>query len=143
MIKFDRACKAKIADESCEADCCGNVPLPFALWEKYIHLAKGKYDVVRYDPLVVVTTKHLHCIFLDRIKCRCKVYDERPSICRQFGLDWAAPLAQCPHIWPNGDARTRAERRRFQRGVGDRIAKISNQLVKENIQQMRSEMMEP
>lgn len=62
------------------------------------------------------TKDHL-CVFLDRKTKLCKIYEDRPQICRDFGTGKDL-LLQCPFLKPNGKPRSEAMKKRFKRQTG-------------------------
>ena len=120
MTKFTETCKQLIETKKCRGNCCGPTPMP------------PDYIVKFKDQLcaeVVSTTKvymrgetwHVHhtgdmfCIFLNREKRLCSIYEHRTWICKAYGESddlrlWCSKIAQ------DGTLRTRADRRRVLRG---------------------------
>jgi Fe-S-cluster containining protein len=98
------------------ADCCGVIPISKELLEKH----KDKYQApitdrgtFNVDSEVLVTNDGL-CVFLDRKAKRCLIYDERPKVCRDFGVvdDWRLG---CPHFKPNGNPRSANQIKQLER----------------------------
>ena len=56
-------------------------------------------------------TKDLKCPFLTN-ENKCAVYEDRPEVCRAFGL---VPKLPCPYIRPDGKARTPGKARQMER----------------------------
>lgn len=54
------------------------------------------------------------CPFLDRSTKRCVIHDDKPDLCRKFGLS-EHPLLSCPWIAPDGRHRSRQDTRRVFR----------------------------
>lgn len=109
--------KNKLCDTGrCHAACCYNVPmekgylsayrkkivtpviemLPFRQMEDY-----DKLKVNGHRPqYVVYTDKDLDknkCPFL-RDDCKCNIYDQRPNICRMYGVTPDEPALRCRYI---------------------------------------------
>lgn len=96
--------------------CCGIVPIPLRTFltngDKHQRLVKGTIEWSDGKDVVPETEDGL-CVFLTKMKT-CAIYDERPSICRMYGVDIRLP---CPYIKPNGNARGPAKVRRMQRKI--------------------------
>lgn len=56
------------------------------------------------------------CAFLDRNTKQCRAHDDKPDICKQFGLS-EHPLLSCPYLQPDGRRRSRASQRRVFRAT--------------------------
>lgn len=112
-------CLAEVESGRCHGDCCGIVSLPSVLWERLQGLAV--VDVVRIeqvsDDIVMVFTEDGYCVFLDRGDYHCVIYEDRPDVCRRFGLG-GHPAMFCPHLEVDGERRTRSSRRRMERALG-------------------------
>lgn len=65
-------------------------------------------------PVAVEYTFDRQCVFLNNEK-RCIIYDDRPRICRDFGIR----KVMCPYIKPDGTARSEKETKwlKSSRGV--------------------------
>ena len=83
----------------CGAECC-DVSTPFSLQDikrikkKHKKLLRGvKMVKSKADAYTLIKRGNKQCVFLDENK-RCKVYDDRPQICRDFG---EKPYARCAY----------------------------------------------
>jgi len=92
----------------CHAECCGLFPFPRNIYEKHrkkITAPYEVYDLGRWlgmrDYRVIFQTENRKCPFLDT-KYMCKIYDDRPPICRQFGESQNSRL-KC-RVWPGINA---------------------------------------
>lgn len=84
--------------------CCGCVPLPRKLINKNRALLQRRYR--RYDlekGYIYPVTADKYCIFLHKETFECMIYDDRPEICRLFGI---IPELQCNFIDMEGHKRT-------------------------------------
>jgi len=68
--------------------------------------------VIHYGKDVIVEGKHGDCVFLKNH--RCVIYDNRPDVCRKFGV---ISQLKCPYLRPDGTKRCRQETRRIQREI--------------------------
>lgn len=103
--------------EGC-SDCCGMIPMD-ADWAKK-HEGKAFVQPVevlavpgKNNVLIAVTEDGL-CVFLDRDNHKCVVYDDRPEVCRDYGV---IPDLPCPFIKPNGRPRSPAMVKRMRRRI--------------------------
>ena len=95
--------------ENC-SDCCGIIPFSPKLWEKFKHKARKEIKVYKFENEVFAVDKNMKCAFLKNNKCA--IYDNRPKICRDYGLIEELP---CPFIKSNGNKRSEAMTKRILR----------------------------
>ena len=115
MSKFADTCLKVIDSGRCIGDCCGPIPIDRAVVEANKHLVNVKYiEMIPERELSYPLCKDVMCVFLDRVKIRCLIYDQRPDVCRKFG-DESHKALWCPYIDKDGEVRTRAERREVKR----------------------------
>lgn len=110
-------CITAIKRGMCKADCCGPIPFPASAYYQLKHLANVEPTVeVRSDDgnYVFPIAEDLKCVFLDRQSYQCSIYDQRPDICRKYGLIEGLP---CPCFKMSGAVRSRAERREMRRRI--------------------------
>ena len=123
---FAKRCQEIINQGICKGDCCGNTILPMELIEKNrdkfqvksIKESKADFDE---GPILFCETEDDKCVFLNRETIRCMIYKDRPDICKRFGLDKNDMLMQCPFLKPNGNIRSPAKQRRYQRINRDKV----------------------
>ena len=99
--------------------CCGLIPFDRELLlGKQIHQQREFYKLVELgkNEVLPMTKDHL-CVFLTEQKT-CAIYDERPDVCRKYGID---PEMPCPYINEKGRARSPAKARRAQRQIDSRV----------------------
>lgn len=106
--------------DKCKARCCQTIPLPKDLWEK--NQDKIQRKITHYLPLppdddgklfVTPTTKDGYCCFLGE-DLKCKVYEDRPEACREFGTETNSS-ARCSFQDKNGKERSRQGKRKIER----------------------------
>jgi Fe-S-cluster containining protein len=118
--------------EGCKAECCGIVPIPKELAKK--HEEKAQVKAVEIMPFsnsdIVPMTKDAFCIFLDRDTKKCVIYEERPDVCRKYGL---IEDLQCQYIDVRGKTRTPAKQRRMLRHINREVGKTIEILAKANM----------
>ena len=91
--------------ESCNAECCGIVPMPIQKYNIFKRKIKKKIiDNMRLGNNIVLITKDGSCAFLNNNKC--SIYDNRPMICKLYGT---IEKLQCPYVDINGNKRTDQE----------------------------------
>lgn len=122
--KFGKSCRKAIDDGLCNGDCCGCVPFRKSLLDKHSDKIQKEIDKIlptQYEDEVVVASKDGMCIFLKDDKS-CAIYEDRPDVCRRYGLDPALP---CPYVNSKGNIRSKAKIKRTQRIIDHKIdAKI-------------------
>ena len=136
-MDFGEKCQETINKGICQGNCCGNTPLPSELVEKN----RDKFQVEVIKELkadfndgenIYCETEDNKCVFLNRKTLGGMIYNERPEICRKFGTDKENTIMQCPFLKVNGNPRSPAQQRRYQRQNRDwmkqRMKAIEKQL---------------
>lgn len=76
-------------------------------------------------------TAEFRCVFLDE-EWKCRIYDERPEVCRMFGmvpvLDDTGLLLQCPFLHPSGSRRNHRERRLLRQFITRKFRDIDKRI---------------
>jgi Fe-S-cluster containining protein len=94
--------------EKC-GSCCGIVPIPIELSLKYASIIETKKELIKEGVVtgdkkeIYFLTKDGRCVFLDKKK-KCLIYDERPMVCRIYGVDLRLP---CPYFHIDGTRRNK------------------------------------
>lgn len=108
-------CKTAIESCLCKADCCGC----FQMDNEQLARFKGSFQkdgqhfpVSETETLIV--TDDLRCVFLDRSDFHCVIHENRPNVCRKYGMIEELP---CPIYDVNGIKRNRAGRRDINRKI--------------------------
>lgn len=109
MFDCDKCIKTKI----CNNDCCGIIPINKTLY-KLVRNKKYKkskitqiLDCPNNPTEIILITDDNICPFLDKEYHRCLIYDLRPKICRDFGVNHNNhPLLKCPYQDELGFLRT-------------------------------------
>jgi Fe-S-cluster containining protein len=120
--------------------CCEPLNFHPNFWEKYKHLALGVDEIYEVDGLILPIREGSNkCVFLDGDK-GCVVYEDRPIICRIFGLDSGI---ECPYYDCHGDLRKRDDRRfrvkEFRKGIRETMYKrVMNNKMDANLIWKRS-----
>lgn len=107
----------------CKAECCGVFPISKELYEKNQHkIVRKPHDVIDADGHVIPCTVDSYCIFLNE-DLYCNIYEDRPSVCRQFG-DESHPMLCCPVLDKNGKERSRQNRRHIEKQTRNHMSKL-------------------
>jgi len=83
---------------SCAAPCCR---APYRVYLSYKERKSGKYEYEMLYPeggQTVLKQVNGHCLYLDPDQYICKIYSERPSVCRSYGCtgdDRLTPEKKC------------------------------------------------
>ncbi len=121
-------CAAAIKSGKCHsAECCGIVPFPKEMFERFQISATNIKRVLEMLDVVFCVTDDYKCAFLDRKSYTCKIYGYRPEICKLYGMSNAIP---CPVFKSDGAERTRAERRTIQRQIDARVKQQVQNILK-------------
>ena len=122
--------------DGCKAECCGIVPIPKELAKK--HEEKAQVKAVEIMPFsnndIVPMTEDAFCIFLNRNTRKCIIYDERPEVCRRYGL---AEDLQCAYVDIRGKTRTPAKQRRTLRQINREVGKTIEMMQKKEISERK------
>lgn len=109
--------------------CCGPVRIPRAIVEKHKALLPG--DAVFFDMengnLVVTKKTWPQCGFLNENSHSCLIYEDRPTICRDYGTTDDLP---CPFLLPNGCKRSRQDARATQKRIDKEFNKTLARMIK-------------
>jgi Fe-S-cluster containining protein len=106
---------------SCHASCCGIVLLPTSTFDKHKHLLGEKVKVVKADDdFYLAFYPDGTCGFLNPKTKRCLIYDDRPEVCRLYGLGKELSL-QCPYQNRFGKLRSTKSRRKIVNELNKKI----------------------
>ena len=111
-------CKEAIEKKLCSANCCGVIPIPVATYLAFKGICNVDYKEHLCDEFALPVTKDLRCIFLDRCLFNCLIYEQRPKICRLYGL---IPELRCPVFDLEGNLLPRVQRRYLRRDIDKQI----------------------
>lgn len=86
----------------CHASCCGIVPIPKDTFLKNKHLIPGNENIKTFDftngTVIAIRPDKTECAFLDPVDYFCRIYNERPKVCRRFGEEnETETFLQCIH----------------------------------------------
>lgn len=124
-MTFGESCEKAMKDGMCKNDCCGFVPIKKAIIKEYKHKIQVKYEVAEGMTEDYLLTKDMFCAFLDRKEKKCLIYEQRPMVCRLYGVSKDKRLS-CPHFKPNGNPWSPAMKKRVDR----MIKKMTGELIK-------------
>jgi len=82
----------------CPGLCCGPVPLS----SRRLKAIETHLDSLKDDEYLRLSTQerdNLTCAFYDTEKHRCAVYEERPQVCRMYGLTETLQCPRQPSNW--------------------------------------------
>lgn len=84
----------------CRAECCGIVPIPRQVYEQNKHLIEHpeEIELLEFDKhkISIIVVRGVQCGFLGS-DFKCRIYNQRPSICKQFG-EGGHPLLECHYL---------------------------------------------
>ena len=103
----------------CEAECCGNVPLPKTTAKRFEHLKQRpvKEIIEISETEIIPFTDGMVCVFLTP-ENKCAIYKHRPKVCQDYGI---RPDLECPYIKSNGNPRSLAQVKRVQRQINKMV----------------------
>ena len=107
-------------------DCCGIFPMNKELVEKNKDKFQVKpYKIVMMENSVGIITEDLLCVFLNRKIGKCTIYDQRPDICKLYGVLDDKRL-RCPYFKRSGNRRSPGS----QKQVEKHNIKMSEELMR-------------
>lgn len=111
--------------------CCGIIPFPKELAKKTEHLAQVKPTKVIQDEKgrLYILTEDMFCVYLNRKTKECMIYEDRPELCRVYGL---IPECPCPHFDLDGRRRNRNEACLIQIQI-NKTVNMALELAKKNV----------
>lgn len=90
------------------------------------HAQVQPIEIVQFsESEIVPITEDGFCVFLDREKHSCAVYENRPGLCRKYGRSDDLP---CPYIKKNGNPRSPAQVKRIQRKINHDVHRFSQSI---------------
>lgn len=119
-MKFADKCLTLNQKCKCKANCCGPMPMERQfIMEHYADTDPEITFTLKAVPqstavVPLVDGDDNRCVFLNREKHSCRIYNDRPEVCQRFG-DESHPLLSCPHMDAQGEERNRQQRRSLQR----------------------------
>ena len=94
-------------------ECCGPVFFNKKLFEKHKNKLNPDCEIIQNnDEIVVIQNENGRCGFIDNDTAKCKIYEDRPQTCKNYGLIERLP---CPYFKPNGNKRSKAMEKRIHR----------------------------
>ena len=124
------SCDIAIEKGLCKGgECCGIVFFTKELAKSKELLAQVKpIEIHEFNDEIYPQTTDGLCVFLNRQTRKCVIYNDRPKVCREYGL---VKNLECPYIKPNGNLRTPAKIRRMQRKINHYVDDSLKNLAKE------------
>lgn len=121
-------CEEAIAKGLCnKAECCGIIPFPNKLYDRFAHFTDVKYELTTLTEYVFAIADDSYCIFKDRVTHKCLIYEYRPDVCIKYGTIDKLP---CPVFDSEGNYRSRAERKRLRVVITKDVDSKINQITK-------------
>jgi Fe-S-cluster containining protein len=117
MIPCDK-CPAKF-DKS-KSHCCGIIPFPLKFLEEHKKFFRAEGELKDDGNQAIILTKDFLCVFYDRLNHKCAIYEERPQVCKDYGMIEALP---CPYFKRSGNRRSPASEKITLREIGKRVDK--------------------
>jgi len=111
-------CPAKL--DKNKAHCCGIFAFPLKFLEEHKKLFQEEGELKEFGTDAVILTKDFRCVFLDRTTFKCSIYDERPDVCKNYGM---IDDLQCPYFKRSGNRRSSASEKVTMRKINAMIDK--------------------
>jgi len=119
-MTFVESCDRLICEGKCRSDCCGIIPIQKELVNRFRERLSDVNEEVEAGEELFLMTDDFMCAFLDRESRRCRIYDDRPEVCRTYG-ETKDPRLQCPRLKPNGNPRSVNSAKIIDRDTGRRM----------------------
>jgi Fe-S-cluster containining protein len=122
---------SKCKDRGC---CCGIM----IFTKDFIDKHKDKIQVKDFKEIAEGELIHLFiddggCPFLNRATKVCEIYEDRPEICRRYGIDLSDNFKiACPYFKPNGNEWSEAMKKRIERHREHFINKVFKSVEHQN-----------
>ena len=115
------------------AECCGIIGIPKELAMKTQDLAQIKpKEVIESEGKLYIVTPDMLCVYLNRQTKECAIYEDRPEICRIYGL---IPACPCPHFDLDGRRRNRNEACLIQIQI-NKTVNFALEMAKQHVQKI-------
>ena len=94
--------------------CCGIMIFPKEFVEKFKDkIEQGHIEIIEKEDLVTFLYNDTRCPFLDRITRLCNIYENRPDVCKRYGID--VEKLPCLFFKPSGNRRSLASQTKMER----------------------------
>ena len=117
--------------------CCGIFPFDKKVIEKH----RDKFQIVPEKEVdmgdrVAFITNDLLCVFLNRQTKLCMIYNDRPDVCKMFGVVENKEL-QCVYFRRSGNKRSDASKRQVEKHIDKMIEDIIDYDKKPKIKEIQ------
>lgn len=93
--------------------CCGIMIFNIKLIEKHFNkIEPNSLKIIQENDILSYIYEDNRCPFLDRTTRLCKIYEDRPKICRDYGFIEKLP---CPYFKRSGNKRSPESQRKIER----------------------------
>lgn len=109
--------------------CCGVLIFPKDFIDKFKDkIEKNPKKIVEIDTRVIYLYDDERCPFLDRNTRLCKVYNNRPDVCKEYGNTDRLP---CPYFKRSGNKRSKASENKVLRQISKDVD-LFQDIIKQN-----------
>jgi Fe-S-cluster containining protein len=105
-------CPAKLNKEA--SHCCGIIPFNIKFLESRKDKFQSKGELKDAGDVGIILTPDLLCVFLNRETKLCSIYDERPQVCRDYGMIEKLP---CLYFKRSGNPRSVASQKQVSKKI--------------------------
>lgn len=128
---WETSCRNMIECKKCQGNCCSLPVFDIKIFEKHQQIAQEITKVTSFknSSEVVINTSDNMCAFLDRKDYHCLIYEDRPEVCKNYGIIETLP---CPFIKPNGNPRSEAGCKHWQRLINHDVDRKIKYLQKKH-----------
>lgn len=116
-------CPHKLNPSQNKHFCCGIIPFPTKFLEEHKKDFKSSGELQENGEQGVIITPDFLCVFFDRVKHNCAIYEDRPAVCRLYGID--EERLPCPYFRRSGNPRTEASKKITLRKITEIVDKAT------------------
>jgi Fe-S-cluster containining protein len=110
--------------------CCGIIPFPLKFLEEHKKFFKENGELKDNGDTAIILTADFLCVFFDRQTHKCAIYEERPEVCRNYGIIEDLP---CPYFKRSGNRRSPASEKITIRKINAFVDKAEKNLEKDDL----------
>jgi hypothetical protein len=111
--------------------CCGIIPFPLKFLESHKPFFQESGELKDDGDRAIILTKDFLCVFYDRKNHKCAIYEERPEVCRLYGMIDKLP---CLYFKRSGNPRSPASQKIIKRQLN---AMVDRAIKKGQLTDMR------
>ena len=112
--------------------CCGIIPMSKESIKKESFQVKPKEIIEDDKEMAYIITDDLFCVYLNRETRRCSIYENRPEVCKLYGVSKDKRL-QCAYFKPSGNKRSEASKKQVEKYIDKMIDDLNQGRIRSKI----------